>query len=83
MQQSLDFTPICLPIAKMLIKNEPGNLHTKAAFILDVLEKRRYILGNHNVAILEEAKQFKEVPEEKKYHKNRKINWDSNNSCMC
>ena len=43
-QQPLDLTPICLPIAEILIESELRNLATKAAVIPDVLDRGHYLL---------------------------------------
>ncbi|GBO00453.1 hypothetical protein AVEN_207834-1 [Araneus ventricosus] len=45
-QQPLDDTPMCLPLAEVELKGEFGHLITKAAVVSNKADKGRYPLGN-------------------------------------
>nr|XP_042908923.1 uncharacterized protein LOC122271498 [Parasteatoda tepidariorum] len=51
-QQPLDEGPTCLPLAKVSISGQFGDIVTKAAVVRSELNKGRYLLGNRTAARL-------------------------------
>lgn len=60
LQQPLDSTSICLPLALVKVQCELGETVTKAAVISNELDRGRYILGNRTVSLFSEG--HKETP---------------------